>query len=288
MNKKTVIFFSFTLIVFIAIAIFLFILNLSNVYKIKKIVQDEINTSSEQNIIKIIIGEKNLNELNTGKEENTTFEVNNQNNEVDTSSLSENDYLIENENILENKSDYYIKVNNQANTVTIYKKDENEKYTIPYKAMICSVGDYTPPCEKYPETIYYIPDKQNTKFKWATLEGHVYGQYATRIVEGILFHSVPYSDGWKNSAKGSLEYWEYDKLGTKASLGCVRLRVEDAKWIYDNITAGTAVEFYYDDNPGPLGKPTLNKISDYPEYLRKWDPTDPDNKNPWKTYTDNR
>ena len=35
---------------------------------------------------------------------------------------------------------YYIKVNRQANCVTIYKKDENGNYTVPVKAMVCSVG----------------------------------------------------------------------------------------------------------------------------------------------------
>ena len=41
------------------------------------------------------------------------------------------------------------------------------------------------------------------------------------------------------------------------------------------------MEFYADADPGPLGKPTAEKISDYEEY-RDWDPTDPDENNPWK------
>ncbi|HAH78565.1 MAG TPA: L,D-transpeptidase, partial [Ruminococcaceae bacterium] len=32
-----------------------------------------------------------------------------------------------------------------------------------------------------------------------------------------------------------------DKLGEPASHGCIRLPVEDAKWIYDNIPEGTKV-----------------------------------------------
>ena len=83
---------------------------------------------------------------------------------------------------------------------------------------------------------------------------------------------------------GSLEYWEYDKLGTTASAGCVRLTVADAKWIYNNCAKGTKVEFYADSNPGPLGKPTAQKISSE-EQVRGWDPTDPDPANPWKAYT---
>lgn len=116
------------------------------------------------------------------------------------------------------------------------------------------------------------------KWRWQALFGNVYGQYASQIVGNILFHSVPYLKMYDPS---SLEYEEYDKLGTKASLGCIRLTVEDAKWIYDNCIQGTQVEFYADENPGPLGKPTTQKIAENETY-RNWDPTDPDENNPWK------
>lgn len=163
---------------------------------------------------------------------------------------------------------YYIKVNNQMNTVTIYIKDENGNYTIPVKAMICSTGEATPKNCTY---------KLNYKrWKWRFLFGDVYGQYATHINGDILFHSVPYLE----SKNDTLEYWEYDKLGSTASAGCVRLTVEDAKWIFDNCMQGSIVEFYDSADPGPLGKPSAMKISNYEEY-RNWDPTDTNENNPW-------
>ena len=116
------------------------------------------------------------------------------------------------------------------------------------------------------------------KARCIRLIGNVNGQYSTRIVGNILFHSVPYLT---YGDPASLEYWEYDKLGTAASAGCVRLSVIDAKWIYDNIASGTIVEFYSDSNPGPLGKPGSQKISGN-EACRNWDPTDPDGNNPWR------
>lgn len=167
-------------------------------------------------------------------------------------------------------SPYYIKVNYGANTVTIYKKDKDDNYTVPLKAMVCSCGTYTPTSGIY---------KTSNKYRWGKLIHNVYGQYSTRIVGSILFHSVPYSSN-KND---TLLYDEYDKLGTTASAGCVRLSVIDAKWIYDNCPAGTMVEFYSDSNPGPLGKPTAQKISSVEE-CRNWDPTDPASGNPWRTY----
>ena len=172
---------------------------------------------------------------------------------------------------------YYIKVNNQANVVTIYTKDSNGNYTVPYKAMVCSIGTATPT-----GGVYTIPGKTWDRWTWGQMEGGVWAQYYVRIKGSILFHSVPYT----SRDKSTLEYWEYDKLGTKASAGCIRLTVRDAKWIYDNCPAGTQVEFYYDSNPGPLGKPTAQKISNE-ESVRGWDPTDPSSENPWKNYVPN-
>ena len=166
---------------------------------------------------------------------------------------------------------YYIKVNYTANTVTVYKKDDNGNYTVPVKAMICSTGAQTPHSGVY---------KTSDKYRWGTLIGPVWGQYCTRITGGILFHSVPYV---KKNDPSSLEYWEYDRLGTTRSLGCVRLTVADAKWLYNNCPSGTSVEFYSSSNPGPLGKPGITTVSSAGDPYRGWDPTDPNPNNPWLT-----
>lgn len=168
---------------------------------------------------------------------------------------------------------YYIKINNQQNVVTIYKNNNGER--TPIKAMTCSIGVSTPK-----SGIYKIP---GTRYVWGVLFGHgpyknVYGHYTTKIVGNILFHSVPYT---RYGDPASLEYDEYNKLGTNASAGCIRLAVVDSKWIYDNIPKGTPVEFYYDSNPGPLGKPATTKIPTNNEKVRDWDPTDSNPSNPW-------
>lgn len=170
-------------------------------------------------------------------------------------------------------SPYYIKVNNEANVVTIYGKDENGYYSVPIKAMICSTGEVTPPSWRYPSNKYDIQGR----WEWLDLMGDVYGHYATQIAGNILFHSVPYTEKWN---PGSLEWWEYDKLGTACSAGCVRLTLADAWWIFHYVPSGTTVEFYYDSDPGPLGKPWARKISDNVE-CRGWDPTDGSADNPW-------
>ena len=181
--------------------------------------------------------------------------------------------MTEEENAEENnKATYYIKVNYTANVVTIYTKDNEGKYTIPVKAMVCSTGTATPRSGVY---------KMSDKYRWHELNGGVYGQYCSRITGHILFHSVPY----KTNSPDTLKYTSYDKLGTTASAGCIRLTVADALWIYSNCPSGTYVEFYSSSNPGPLGKPSAQKISSNVT-CRNWDPTDPLSNNPWHTYTE--
>lgn len=165
---------------------------------------------------------------------------------------------------------YYIKVNRQENCVTVYTLDDNDEYTVPVKAMVCSVGLNN----NTPIGVF----QTSTKYTWRELFGNVYGQYAYRIHNSIMFHSVPYF----TPNKDDLETEEYNKLGEAASLGCVRLAVVDAKWLVDNCPEGTTVEIYDDDDPGPLGKPEALTI-DVASENAGWDPTDPDKKNPWKT-----
>ena len=172
-----------------------------------------------------------------------------------------------------NSNPYYIKVNYVANTVTIYKKDANGNYTVPVKAMVCSTGADT---SIYNNGTY----KTLSKARWGQLIGPVWGQYCTRVFGGVLFHSVPYL---KQNDNSTLEYWEYDRLGQNRSLGCIRLTVADAQWLYNNCPVGTTVTFYGSSNPGPLGKPTAQKVTAAGEPYRGWDPTDPDQRNPWHT-----
>lgn len=221
------------------------------------------SNESEENIERLVAILSSADET----EENTTNEADN--NTTNTKNNSSANTTTG--GTTQNSSNYYIKVNYGANVVTIYTKDSSGNYTVPFKAMVCSTGTDTPTSGVY---------KMDYKYRWLSLFGNVYGQYCTRIVGNILFHSVPYLEKGNPS---SLEYWEYDKLGTSASMGCIRLKVEDALWIYNYCPSGTMVEFYSSSNPGPLGKPSAPKISGYASPYRDWDPTDPDSSNPWRT-----
>lgn len=163
---------------------------------------------------------------------------------------------------------YLIAVNRAASTVTVFKADSEGQYSIPYQAMVCSGGSDTP------LGYWHAP----VRYDWRLLYGPCYGQYATRIWDSYLFHSVPYY----SQHKDDLEYDEFNKLGTLASLGCIRLQVVDVKWIFDNCPLETPVVIYDDaDNPGPMGKPGTIATDPADTEKRGWDPTDPDPANPW-------
>lgn len=214
-------------------------------------------------------------EVNGEYSENAyTLEINNIKEKIgteapDSESVSEEELAKAKVTNKDNKATYYIVVNYGSNVVTVYTKDADGNYTVPVKAMVCSCGTATPRGGIYKLRSY--------RTRWQPLFGGVFGQYSVPIVGNILFHSVPYL---KNGDPSSLEYWEYDKLGTSASAGCIRLTVTDAIWIYNNCGAGTQVEFTASAN-NPLGKPSARKISGNVE-CRGYDPTDPVANNPWR------
>jgi len=181
--------------------------------------------------------------------------------------------------VASNGRPYYIMVNRAMNTVTVYGLDKDGYYTEPVKAMICSVGRKG---HATPTGTFTI----GRRWTWLHMLDNSYGQYATQIRGNILFHSVCYT----KRDPSTLMTDEYNGLGEPASLGCIRLQTVDAKWIYDNVAAGTKVTIYDDaSSPGPLGKPEryIDHISE--EQANGWDPTDPREANPWRKampYTD--
>lgn len=159
---------------------------------------------------------------------------------------------------------YLIKINKQQCVVTIYEQDKQGKFTKPIKAFVCSPGNATP--------LGTFSLKE--KIRWHELDGPTYGQYCSRIVDGVLFHSVWYY----KPQPDALSLTQYNNLGYRVSHGCVRLCVRDAKWIYENCSSGTTVVIYNSKNPGPLGKPISIKVPGY----SGWDPTDIwSSGNPW-------
>lgn len=159
---------------------------------------------------------------------------------------------------LPKNSKYIIKVNTEKCVMTIYAKDGKKGYRIPVKSFLCSPGRGT---------------KSGTfslgaKYRYRSLFYSSYSQWTAVIHGNILFHTTPYKSYGNNN---TLDVTEYNKLGTAASHGCVRLQCVAVKWIYDNCRGGTKVIIYKSRNAGPFGKPKLEKLAKW----HKWDPTDP-------------
>lgn len=161
--------------------------------------------------------------------------------------------------IVGKRKSYYLKVNTQRCVVTAYAWGAKKKsYYVPVKSWLCSPSSYTA------SGTWHASDKH----RFWTLFYNSYSQWTMKIHGNILFHTVPYK---RYGSKTSLNVAEYNKLGTAASHGCVRMPCEGIKWIYDNCKSGTKVTIYRSNNPGPFGKPKLKKLPKW----HTWDPTDP-------------
>ena len=121
--------------------------------------------------------------------------------------------------------------------------DESDQYVYVYawngsdygtcvREMICSTGERATPT---PQGTYQAAGPTGTGEWYWFSKYECYAKWATRIVGGILFHSVTYSKG-KYLNKGSVQ-----NLGRRASHGCIRLKVEDAQWTYEHCVPGTTV-----------------------------------------------
>jgi len=101
--------------------------------------------------------------------------------------------------------------------------------------MIVSTGLDSPADNRTPLGTFFIQPERGLSFYSAKLgEGARY--WVSWLHHGeYLFHSIP------TDRKGSIIASEARKLGTKASHGCIRLALPDARWIYRNVQVGTRV-----------------------------------------------
>ena len=128
------------------------------------------------------------------------------------------------------EADTYKIIVDIANQVTmVYKKDDNGEYTVPVRYMLCSTGleDRTP-------VGTFSMDSYRVRFSVFVRDGRC-GQYWTQIRGAIYFHTTLYSE---EDASTYLEETTAE-LGSKASHGCVRLCVPDARFMWYNIAPGT-------------------------------------------------
>ena len=121
---------------------------------------------------------------------------------------------------------FRIEVDLGRQMVTVFYKDDM------LREMICSGGapeSPTPPGEF--TTSQKIPKAFIERFD-------VGAYYWIRFFEDYLIHSVPFDENWEMIIE------EFEKLGSPASHGCIRLKLEEAKWLYETLPLGVKVLIY--------------------------------------------
>jgi ABC-type nickel/cobalt efflux system permease component RcnA len=146
------------------------------------------------------------------------------------------------------KQDWEIRVSVPEQKVTVSRDG------VAVREMLCSTGipgtdDATPAGD------YVLNESGTKRGKWFYSAKYGEGaKYWVGFIGGTyLFHSVPMD---KN---GVIIESEAKKLGTPASHGCVRLSLENAKWLYETVPDGAKVRID-DSGTGPTANsgPTAN------------------------------
>jgi len=127
---------------------------------------------------------------------------------------------------------YAITVDVKNQVTTVYGLDDKGGYTIPVRRMVCSTGTVSTPSDVGEWTL----SGRRARWCYFSLYGS-HAQYWTKINDNIAFHSVIYNE----VDYDAMSVKSYNMLGSRASHGCIRLLVEDSKWIYDNIREGVVV-----------------------------------------------
>ncbi len=121
---------------------------------------------------------------------------------------------------------FRIEIDLSHQRVTVFYKDDM------LREMICSGGapeSPTPPGE-------FVTSQ---KIEYAFVERFDVGAYYwIRFFEDYLIHSVPFDEN------GEMIIEEFEKLGSPASHGCIRLKLEEAKWLYETLPLGVKVSIY--------------------------------------------
>ena len=126
---------------------------------------------------------------------------------------------------IESLTPYLIYVNLADQLTYVYKGSMNNWNMV--KSFTCSTGIDD---EKTPTGIFDVRERGDWFYSDKYSQG---GKYWVQFYGDYLFHSVPYNEDQSEVVDNT--------LGTPASHGCIRLKTEHAKWIYDNIDSGTKV-----------------------------------------------
>ena len=129
---------------------------------------------------------------------------------------------------------YRIEVSTARQVVEIYERNMWGEYNLAH-TFSCSTGLHN-------STPLGIFLEGKPIHRWHYFQKfNCWAQYSYEITGDIMFHSVIYSSNNENSLRSGSLY----ALGNPASHGCVRLKVNDAKWLFEHCKRGTSVIIVY-------------------------------------------
>lgn len=152
---------------------------------------------------------------------------------------------------------FEVDVNNQA--VKIWKYNEAAGgYTDLDQAFICTTGTKKNPS---PQGTFTLNGRRARFCTFPTWGGNE-ARWWVQITPEIAFHSVIFTDA---SRPETLVKSSYTNLGKRGSHGCIRLTLEDAKWMYDHAREGMKVRIHEDAADDPELKYFVRYRKEKPE-----------------------
>lgn len=123
------------------------------------------------------------------------------------------------------KTPYLIYLNLAKQITYVYKNIDNS-WSLE-KEFPCSTGIEG---QETPKGIFYITNRGDWFYSEEFKQG---GKYWVQFMGDYLFHSVPFDESQTTILDNT--------LGTPSSHGCIRLNVDDSKWLYDNLPNDTKI-----------------------------------------------
>lgn len=127
-------------------------------------------------------------------------------------------------------TEYKVDVDLIKQKILVYKKDKK------IRDIKCSTGILGDSDTETPLGMFYITNRGKYFYSNKYNQG---GRYYIKFFANYLIHSIPVDKS------GNIIEEEKNKLGFPASHGCIRVSVEDAKWLYNKIPNKSLIFIHY-------------------------------------------
>ena len=132
------------------------------------------------------------------------------------------------------KLPYRVEVSIDDQRVYVYELKDSGEYEL-VQTFICSTGMGN----ATPRGIFLDGGPANVWHHFSKLD--IWARYSFEVEGNIMFHSVLYD----KKSDSTLREGSLYALGQKASHGCIRLKVKDARWLFEHCRRGSLVIIIY-------------------------------------------